>query len=219
MSTTDVTSGIPSPQVGDGEAQQTPSEPSLASEEPITRQVPQPEEELCRFCAMGDQHEVLITPCNCEGIISQSHQSCLEKRIMQNGLRSCSLCNFKYKYRIKMKSLHHWFQGEEHRNEVFQLSMMMAQYTCDLTIIVLAAMKGVHFLLQAPFVAAFISAFVCTVSIIFWFTYLINDVWKYSRPLRKWMSQNTVVVLRVPKRPSSNPDEACDSTVELGVRD
>ncbi|XP_064482628.1 E3 ubiquitin-protein ligase MARCHF8-like [Ornithodoros turicata] len=217
MSSTVAASGNTNSPQG-GEAQKTPSEPSAASEESLVQQMPQ-QEELCRFCAMGDQHEALITPCNCEGIISQSHQSCLEKRILQNGLRTCSLCDFKYQYRMKRKPLRNWLQASEHRDDVFQLSMMLTQYTCDLTVIILASITGLQFLLQAPFVAAIISAFVCSVCIIFWSTYLINDVWKYARPLRKWMKQNTVVVLRVPKRDIENPDENCDSTVELGVRD
>ncbi|KAL1485225.1 hypothetical protein MTO96_032085 [Rhipicephalus appendiculatus] len=40
---------------------------------------------FCRFCAGDSSNEPLVTPCNCEGTISTSHKSCLEKRILQNG--------------------------------------------------------------------------------------------------------------------------------------
>ncbi|KAH6925322.1 hypothetical protein HPB50_003518 [Hyalomma asiaticum] len=178
--------------------------------------VPAPPEDqaegFCRFCAGDGSSEPLVTPCNCEeldseflnfpGTISTSHKSCLEKRILQNGLTRCYLCNYKYEYKVKTKPVVMWLISEEHRRDVFQLLSMLTQYLCDTIIIVIAVVKGVEMVIQAPLVLGMLTAFCCGSA--------------FYLPLRRWLRDNMTVVLTVPTRSfDSGAPETCHSTDEL----
>ncbi|XP_065306842.1 E3 ubiquitin-protein ligase MARCHF2-like [Dermacentor albipictus] len=171
---------------------------------------------FCRFCAGDSSSEPLVTPCNCEGTISTSHKSCLEKRILQNGVTRCYLCNYKYEYKVKTKPVVMWLVSEEHRRDVFQLLSMLTQYLCDTIIIVIAVVKGVEMVIQAPLVMGMLTAFCCGSCALLWITLLFMDLWAFYLPLRRWLRDNMTVVLTVPAKPfDSRAPESCHSTDEL----
>ncbi|XP_077550350.1 uncharacterized protein LOC144163305 [Haemaphysalis longicornis] len=171
---------------------------------------------LCRFCATGEQEEKLVTPCQCEGTVSSAHRSCLEKRILQNGLTHCALCNFKYEFKFKTKSMAEWLVSQDTRRDVFQLMSMLTQYICDSVVIVIAVAKSTEFMAKAPLVVGMITALCCGMCAIFWIVVLLLDLWAYYLPLRRWQEDNMTVVLFVPERsPDTRAPDSCESTDEL----
>ncbi|CAN7988390.1 unnamed protein product [Ixodes hexagonus] len=190
---------------------------SVASVPTLSRHPEPSREELCRFCATGGDQEELVTPCCCEGFVSQTHRSCLEKRILQNGVTRCYLCNFRYQYRLKTKSVCKWLGAPEYRHDVFQLFAMLVQYVCDMLVIVIAVIKAVQFVVQAPFVAAMVTVLGCGSCTVFWVAYLFSDLWTFCAPLRRWRRNNTSVVLLLPASKTEDvPNvQAWHSTDEL----
>ncbi|XP_077523872.1 uncharacterized protein LOC144134960 [Amblyomma americanum] len=171
---------------------------------------------LCRFCAGDGRTEPLVTPCTCEGTRSTSHKSCLEKRILQNGLTSCLLCNYKYEYKVKTKPVTQWLVSEENRRDVFQLLSMLTQYLCDTVVIVIAVVKAVEMVVQAPLIIGMVTALCCGTCAVFWVSLLFIDLWTFYVPLRRWLRDNTTVELSVPTRSTdSRAPESCHSTDEL----
>ncbi|XP_029851478.3 E3 ubiquitin-protein ligase MARCHF3-like [Ixodes scapularis] len=190
----------------------------ISTAPPVTspRRLEPSREELCRFCATGGDQEELVTPCCCEGFVSQTHRSCLEKRILQDGVSRCYHCNFRYQYKLKTRSACHWFRSPEYRHDVFQLIAMLVQYICDTLVIGIAVFKAIHFVAQAPLVAAIVTVLGCGSCTVFWLAYLSLDLWTFYTPLRRWIRNNTSIVLLLPasKAEDVHSAHAC-STDEL----
>ncbi|CAN8003750.1 unnamed protein product [Ixodes pacificus] len=185
--------------------------PTTPSSSPLR----EPSQELCRFCASGGDQEQLVTPCNCEGVVSLSHRSCLEKRILQNGLTRCYLCNFRYQYSVTTRSARHWIGATEHRHDVFQLLTMLVQCVCDFLVMVIAVSEGTEFVARAPVLAAMVTVLACGSCVVFWFVYLLADLWAFYAPLRRWLRHNTRVELLWPALDESQNRNTWVSTDEL----
>ena len=52
---------------------------------------------VCRLChGQGTNDEPLISPCNCLGTMRYLHQSCLQRLIKNENIKSCELCKCKF---------------------------------------------------------------------------------------------------------------------------
>ncbi|KAK8785192.1 hypothetical protein V5799_008444 [Amblyomma americanum] len=120
---------------------------------------------------------------------------------------------------------------------------MLTQYLCDTVVIVIAVVKAVEMVVQAPLIIGMVTALCCGTCAVFWVSLLFIDLCAapatprppgkapkksltinqgfiakrtFYVPLRRWLRDNTTVELSVPTRSTdSRAPESCHSTDEL----
>ena len=140
----------------------------------------------CRICQRGDDREgSLLTPCNCKGVFSHAHSSCLSQWIEANDMPYCDICHFPYIVDKRPHTLRDWSKMKG-KTEEYQTAFM-----AFLTSLYNFFLAGIIFSISYANIWPCLS-FLLSGCIVFWFIYMTGGVlvtsWRQYQSYKDWSS-------------------------------
>jgi E3 ubiquitin-protein ligase DOA10 len=163
---------------------------TLAKKESVSIDIPAAIPPTCRICQEGEGSrgkESLLTPCNCKGVFSHAHSSCLSSWIEAYDMPYCDICHFQYIVDKRPHTFRDWIKLQGKTDEYQQAFMVFltSLYNFFLSSIIFWVSYGKIW----PTLSFLLSG--CT---LFWFVYMSGGLFitltREYRSYKEWSTSH-----------------------------